>query len=148
MQINIYYLCGIPCRWIVHRVQCVWPGTVHHFYWSSWSWTLVQRSDYKKYSYVLIAPHSAIDLPAVIRYLLCCYTLKGHLEFVLDVQVVVQPLQLMVSGSHDQSPASPVFSPHQEPNTKHSPTSFNVELLCEYCLDVDLSNKRRRVSLA
>lgn len=101
MQINIGNLCGIPCHWTVHREKCVWPGTVHHFYWSSWSWTFVQRSDYKKYSYVLIAPHSAIDLPAVIRYLLCYYTLKGHLELVLDV--VVQPLQLMLNRAWSQA---------------------------------------------
>lgn len=49
------------------------------------------------------APHSAIDLPAVIRYLLCYYTPTGHLELVLYTEVAVQPFQLMLNWARSQA---------------------------------------------
>lgn len=85
---------------------------------------LLYKGQTVKNSHVLIAPHSATDLPAVIRYLLCYYTLKGHLEFVLYIEAVVQPLQLMLSWAGSQPVMIRLWlalsSPHIESPTQRT----------------------------
>lgn len=102
LQTNICYLHGIPSTRqfteysVCEQVQSTTSiRALHH--------ELLYKGQTIKNRVVFMAPHSAIDLPAVIRYLLCYYTLAGHLELVLYTEVAVQPFQLMLNWARSQA---------------------------------------------
>lgn len=122
------------CHWTVHRVQCwltlLFVRALNH--------KLLPEGQTTKNTVIfswLMFLCSVIDLLALIRYLLCYWTLKCHLKLVLCFAVTPQPLLLMQNWVWSQA----CLLPHQDPNAKDLSILFDAESSHKNC-----SNAKRR----